>query len=102
MREAAGFLKSGHPLRLVDVREPDEVAISHIDGFEHLPLSGFRGDGTGVTGAKSDVILVLCHRGVRSLAAARHFDRLGYEDVRSIAGGIDRWAVVVDPEMPRY
>jgi rhodanese-related sulfurtransferase len=100
--EAAELLRSGRPLRLVDVRECDEYTICHIDGSEHMPLSCFRADGSEVSGGKSDVILVLCHHGVRSLIAARYFDQLGFEDVRSIAGGIDRWAIEVDPEMPRY
>ena len=100
--EAAGLLSSGHQVHLVDVREQDEYAICHIDKSEHLPLSGFRGDGSEVSWEKSDLILVLCHHGVRSLHAARYFDQLGYEDVRSIAGGIDRWAIEVDAEIPRY
>ena len=100
--EAAELLRSGLPLRLVDVRESDEYTICHIDGSEHMPLSGFRADGGKVSAGKSVVILVLCHHGVRSLIAARYFDQLGFEDVRSIAGGIDRWAIEIDPEMPRY
>ncbi len=102
VKEAAGLLSSGHPLRLVDVREHEEYAICHIDGSEHMPLSGFRGDGSELAGPTSDLVLVLCHHGVRSLHAARYFDQLGYEDVRSIAGGINRWAIEVDPEIPRY
>jgi rhodanese-related sulfurtransferase len=27
---------------------------------------------------------------------------LGYDKVRSLAGGIDRWALEVDPSLPRY
>jgi rhodanese-related sulfurtransferase len=100
--EAAEIVESGNRIRLIDVRESHEFAICSIAGSIHMPLSAFRGDGSDDVGEKSGVILVVCHHGVRSLMAARYFDKLGYEDVRSIAGGIDRWAIEVSPDLPRY
>ncbi|PLZ34410.1 rhodanese-related sulfurtransferase, partial [Fischerella thermalis WC559] len=42
VEELAQRLSKGEPnLQLVDVREPQEVAIAHIEGFVNLPLSEF-------------------------------------------------------------
>jgi rhodanese-related sulfurtransferase len=46
-------------------------------------------------------VVVYCHHGVRSLSGAAILRRAGIEAV-SLAGGIDRWSVAVDPNTPRY
>ena len=43
-----------------------------------------------------------CHHGQRSLDAASYFAGHGFTEVRSMTGGIDAWAVEVDPSVPRY
>jgi sulfur-carrier protein adenylyltransferase/sulfurtransferase len=45
--------------------------------------------------------VVICHLGVRSWHAAAFLESVGFA-ASSLAGGIDRWAVDVDPRMPRY
>jgi rhodanese-related sulfurtransferase len=46
-------------------------------------------------------VVVYCHHGVRSLSGAAILGRAGIEAL-SLAGGIDRWALTVDPSVPRY
>ena len=48
------------------------------------------------------LIVAYCHHGVRSLNAAVLLERMGYERVVSLAGGIDAWSLAVDPSVPRY
>ena len=45
---------------------------------------------------------VMCHGGVRSLKVTRWLHQQGYTGARSVAGGIDLWAVTADPSVPRY
>ena len=76
---------------LVDVREPDEVAQgSPVDatrivrGFLELRIEDQVPD-------KGQTVLVMCAGGVRSLFAAEGLVQLGYADVRSVAGGFNKW-----------
>jgi monothiol glutaredoxin len=51
---------------------------------------------------KGELLIFLCHHGVRSLDAAAYFVGHGLENVRSLRGGIDAWSQEVDPNLPRY
>ena len=42
VEELAEMLQQGQSLQLIDVREPEEVEIAFIEGFEVLPLSQFK------------------------------------------------------------
>lgn len=52
--------------------------------------------------AEEREIVVYCHHGVRSLNTAAWLRRQGVERVRSLRGGIERWSVEIDPQVPRY
>jgi len=76
---------------LIDVREPDEVAQGSPVGAERI-VRGFLE--LRVEDSLPDsrrTVLVMCAGGVRSLFAAEGLKRLGYADVRSVAGGFNRW-----------
>ena len=51
---------------------------------------------------RSRRIVVHCHHGGRSQAAAEHFRSRGFTNVNNMAGGIDAWSREVDSEVPRY
>jgi rhodanese-related sulfurtransferase len=44
----------------------------------------------------------MCHLGSRSATVANWMQRQGYDNVYSLAGGIDRWAEEVDPSIAVY
>ncbi len=46
--------------------------------------------------------MVHCKAGVRSLKAAKALIDIGFENVKSMRGGIDKWAETIDPSIPRY
>ena len=85
---------------LIDVREPSEYAINQIPGARLIPLS------VVVERAKeldtADDIVVHCHFGGRSAKAVAQLQNLGFKKVKNLKGGIDAWAVEVDPSCPRY
>ncbi|MBK9516796.1 MAG: molybdopterin-synthase adenylyltransferase MoeB [Anaeromyxobacter sp.] len=98
--ELARRLAAGDPLDLVDVREPTEWALCRLPGARLAPLSCFP---DAVASFRHDREVVLyCHHGVRSLTALRRLQEAGLTRLRSLAGGIDRWSVEVDPAVPRY
>ncbi len=95
-RELAG---GGAPF-LVDVREPWEFEIAHVAGSRLLPLGSLPEQLAELP--RDRPLVTVCHHGVRSATAASLLRRAGYQDVRSLAGGVDAWAERVDPAMRRY
>ena len=96
----AEWRRSGKEHVLLDVRESDEIAIASLDGAVHVPMNEVAGR---LAEIPRDVdIAVLCHLGARSYAVARYLLENGYEKVFNVAGGIDRYAAIVDPFIPRY
>ncbi|HEX8776505.1 MAG TPA: molybdopterin-synthase adenylyltransferase MoeB [Rhodanobacter sp.] len=76
---------------LIDVREDGERAagmpvgaLGLSRGFLELRIEQAEPD-------RARTILALCGSGMRSLLAAEALQRLGYRDVRSVAGGFERW-----------
>jgi len=93
-------LDAGADLLLLDVRETHEVACCRLTGALHVPM----GD---VPSRLHEIdpeceIVVYCHHGQRSAAVVAFLERHDYGRVANLAGGIDRWALEVDPAMPRY
>lgn len=94
-------LKAGEKLTLVDVREPDEWQICRIAGATLIPLSQFTCRAPSEL-EPEDHIVLYCHHGVRSARAQGFLQAQGFRNVINLAGGIDEWAVHIDPSMRRY
>jgi rhodanese-related sulfurtransferase len=93
-------LDSGEKLVLIDVREPWEHQLCRIEGATLIPL------GTLAASLQTlpdvDELVCYCHHGMRSLDAATWLRFQGIEKAKSLAGGIERWSVEIDPNVPRY
>lgn len=85
---------------LLDVREDDEIAIASIDGALHVPMNDVPSRLGEIP--QDAAVAVLCHLGGRSYAVARFLAGNGYKTVYNVEGGIDRYAAIVDPTIPRY
>ena len=87
---------------LIDVREPAEFTTGHIDGAINIPrgVLEFQVDADPAVANVSDPalsykdrpVVLCCRTGGRSALAAQSLQRMGFSDVRSIAGGINAWA----------
>jgi rhodanese-related sulfurtransferase len=93
-------LDKGEKLILVDVREPWEYALCRIEGAKHVPLGVLAANLNTLPDV--DEVICYCHHGMRSLDAATWLRFQGIEKAKSLAGGIERWSVEVDPKVPRY
>jgi rhodanese-related sulfurtransferase len=88
---------------LLDVREPEEYALAHVDGSLLMPMQSVPAELQKLEAmADEGDLLVLCHHGVRSLQVAAWLQARGVENAVSVAGGIDRWSVEIDASVPRY
>lgn len=76
---------------LIDVREPGEVAAGLAEDAEPISRGMLELHIDQAVPDRDRTILLMCGRGSRSLLAADALRQLGYEDVRSVAGGFARW-----------
>jgi rhodanese-related sulfurtransferase len=74
---------------LLDVREPWEYAQAHVPPAQLIPLGELELRVGEVP--RDRPVLVICHSGQRSLAAAAYLRRLGYPDVSNVDGGTAAW-----------
>jgi adenylyltransferase/sulfurtransferase len=93
-------LARGEKLVLVDVREDWEVELCRIPGSLHVPLAELPRRIAEL--AASSRVITICHKGGRSMQAARYLLANGFTGARSLQGGVDAWAASVDPAMARY
>ena len=97
--ELADRIEDGEDVQLVDVRQPWEAAIASLPGSLLIPLRELPGRLRELDASRP--VITYCHVGVRSADAAAFLRQEGFR-ARSLAGGIDAWSRVVDPEVPRY
>ncbi|OMC22890.1 adenylyltransferase/sulfurtransferase MoeZ [Mycobacterium colombiense] len=101
-RELRDWLDSGKKLALIDVREPVEFDIVHIDGAQLIPQSLIN-SGEGLAKLPQDRLPVLyCKTGVRSAQALAVLRKAGFADAVHLQGGIVAWAQQMQPDMIMY
>jgi adenylyltransferase/sulfurtransferase len=89
----------GRPI-LLDVREPFEHALCHLNASTLIPVGELSHRMKELN--LKDEIVVYCHVGIRSSGAVSLLRKNGFTNVKNLKGGIDAWARQVDPKMPRY
>jgi rhodanese-related sulfurtransferase len=96
-------LDAGEKLVLLDCREPQEWALTRIEGAELIPMNTVPQRLQHIEGlADEATVIVYCHHGMRSLSVVDWLRRQGVENCQSMAGGIEYWSTSVDPSVPRY
>jgi adenylyltransferase/sulfurtransferase len=98
--ELALRLKNGEKLRLIDVREPHELAISSLPGEENIPLGQLAAHLPELDSAQE--LVLFCKTGARSARALELLVSAGFRKVKNLQGGINAWARDVDPKLPIY
>jgi rhodanese-related sulfurtransferase len=92
--------KFGEQFLLIDVREPWEYETCRIAGAQLMPMRTIPGNLQQLD-VDRDVVCY-CHHGQRSLDVAAWLRAQGVESAQSLAGGIDKWSLEIDPSVPRY
>ncbi|MDZ7631874.1 MAG: rhodanese-like domain-containing protein [Gemmatimonadaceae bacterium] len=98
--EIRSALASRTDVTLVDVREPAEHAIAHIDGATLIPLRTLPQQLDALP--RDHEIILHCHHGMRSEMAGNFLLSQGFERVSHMLGGIDRWSDDVDASIAKY
>lgn len=90
---------SKNRLTLLDVRQPEELALARLPQALHIPMPEIPARLGELN--REGAIAILCHHGSRSLQVARFLERNGFTDVINVAGGIAAWSEM-DPSVPQY
>jgi len=83
--------------RVIDVREDHEWNEAHIKGARHLGKGIIERDIEKFATDKSSDLILYCGGGYRAALAADSLQRMGYTNVRSMAGG---WRAWIDADGP--
>ena len=88
--DAAAKLNSGEAV-IVDVRDKDEWDEGHIPGALHMSRGTIELDIEEKVPETNAMIICHCGGGGRSALAAESLQKMGYKNVRSMAGGFKAW-----------
>ena len=75
---------------LIDISEPAEYAAGHAVGARSVPLAGLE-TSRDLPKNKSLPLVVVCPTGSRAPRAVAVLKKLGFENARALAGGLDAW-----------
>ena len=94
-------LDNGEDIQIIDVREPNEVAIGRIPNSTHIPLGQVLNRMNEIDPNRETV--VHCKMGGRSARAIDALQRSGFKgNLMNLKGGILAWSNEVDPSVPKY
>ena len=91
---------AGEDFVLLDVREPDELAIASIPWAIAIPMGEVPERVAELP--KDKPIAVLCRSGARSGRITQFLNQNGYPNAANVAGGILAWGKEIDPSVPQY
>ena len=76
---------------VVDVCDPAEYAAGHVSGAKSIPLAELEDKLPAVVKNKAVPVILVCASGMRSARAVGIAKKLGYEQARSLGGGMKAW-----------
>jgi sulfur-carrier protein adenylyltransferase/sulfurtransferase len=87
-------------IQVLDVREPDEYQIARINGARLLPLSALPQRFSELD--PNHAYYIHCKAGGRSLKALQFLRERGFQNLKSVKGGITAWSDEIDRTLPKY
>jgi len=88
------------PPLLLDVREPWEFDICHLNGSQLIPMGQLHEQLEALD--KEQETVVICHHGIRSLQVCYFLSSVGFTNLINLSGGLDAWAKDIDSSMATY
>lgn len=96
------LMQSGEDFLFLDVRQPGEFETASLPGTVLIPLGELGSRLSELDAYRDSRIAVHCHHGGRSMRAVMGLRQQGFKGAQNMAGGIDAWSQVIDPQVPRY
>ncbi|HFC91202.1 MAG TPA: sulfurtransferase [Leucothrix mucor] len=85
---------------LLDIRETEETMICTFPDTVHIRMHQI--PSSWATLPQDKQIIVFCHYGTRSRMVVEFLQQQGLMNTINLAGGIDAWAIEIEPTMERY
>ena len=76
---------------VVDVCEPDEFAVGHVNAAKNVPLSQLEEKLPSLVKNKQLPVILVCAKGPRAMRAEAVAKKLGYEKAQALGGGMKAW-----------
>lgn len=98
-KELAGWIRHGG-LKVLDIRTREEFEAARIAGavlFSQELMQEMLGKWK-----REEPVVIVDHKGKKSMDAAAYFLGHGFQNVRALRGGIDAWSREIDAKVPRY
>jgi rhodanese-related sulfurtransferase len=87
-------------IQVLDVREPYEYQIAHINGAKLIPLGTLPQRLAELD--PNQPYYLHCHAGGRSMRALQFLRKQGFKHLKSVKGGITAWSDEIDRTVPKY
>ena len=85
---------------MLDIREPEELAVCIIGSSVTIAMQQSPNEFEGLP--RENPLIVVCHHGICSAMMTKFRRKNGFDDAWNLAGGIDAWSRLTEPDMPRY
>jgi rhodanese-related sulfurtransferase len=76
---------------VIDVSEPGEFALAHVNGSKNVPMADFEKRLPEVVKNKTLPVILVCTSGLRATKAIAMAQKLGYEQAQALGGGLRAW-----------
>jgi rhodanese-related sulfurtransferase len=76
---------------VVDVSEPEEFALGHMNNAKNVPFSQLEDKLASQVKNKELPLILVCGTGARSNRAVSVAKKLGFANVQAMAGGLKSW-----------
>ncbi|GAC1425936.1 MAG: adenylyltransferase/sulfurtransferase MoeZ [Actinomycetota bacterium] len=93
-------LQKSEAVTLIDVREPHEWDIVHLENATLVPMNDVIGRVSEIP--PEGTVVVYCKTGMRSAQVLRALHEIGLTNTKHLQGGIEAYATQIDPNLPRY
>lgn len=100
--ELAQWMREAAPPVVIDVRNPDEIAVVALPGTVRIPMRDIPARIGELEAYRERPIVVHCHHGMRSARVQGYLIEQGFASVYNLEGGIDLYAELVDASLARY
>ncbi|MBC8001583.1 MAG: molybdopterin-synthase adenylyltransferase MoeB [Opitutaceae bacterium] len=87
-------------IKVIDVRDPDEYEIAHVEGVPQIPLGTLPQRFTELD--PNQTIYLHCKTGKRSMKALEFLREQGFKYVKNVKGGIAAWSDEIDSSVAKY
>ncbi|MBI2306821.1 MAG: rhodanese-like domain-containing protein [Rhodocyclales bacterium] len=77
--------------QVLDIREAGEFATGHLIGARNIPMAKFAERAADLEKLKGKPLIVCCETGIRSAKAAKELQKLGFDRVFNLDGGVAAW-----------